>query len=389
MPSLDLYTVRIMTLITVLMSSLAIVLAWRTNRAVRGMPLFAMGFLSMSAGAIAGLTGAYTETTLAVALGALFRFGGIAMVGQSVRMFRGLRTWSPGALVALAATLAVLFTYWLHVQEIAGLRVGVLALSNAIIAADAAAVMFRDVPRADRLAYWSTGAVFAFVAVFMTLRAGFNISGAARVAAFSTTPVEIPATICSNVAFVGCAFGMLLASNSRLRHLAEMNALYDPLTSLPNRRLFQDRLVDAERRARESGASLGVIYLDLDDFKLINDTQGHQVGDELLRLVSRVMSKILRTSDCLARVGGDEFVILAEKVEGRSQLRTLAERVSAAIEKEHEVDGLTLTTRASWGVALFPEDGISAHDVMREADTEMYRTKRARRKAIEDAQVQS
>jgi diguanylate cyclase (GGDEF)-like protein len=146
-------------------------------------------------------------------------------------------------------------------------------------------------------------------------------------------------------------------------------------------------LFAAEQRALSQGHQLGVISLDLDGFKQINDTLGHEAGDELLRNVSVAMSRVLRTEDCLARIGGDEFVVLIEGVEGRSQVMTLAARLKGAVESQ-PLPGDPLTSmRASFGYAVFPEDGLSAHDVMREADSAMYHAKRRNRMAGQPAVV--
>jgi diguanylate cyclase (GGDEF)-like protein len=124
----------------------------------------------------------------------------------------------------------------------------------------------------------------------------------------------------------------------------------------------------------------------LDKFKLVNDTRGHQAGDDLLRSVSAAMAGVLRSSDCLARVGGDEFVVLVEDVEHRRQLDRLAERLSAAIEGISDAESGRMT-HASYGVAVFPEDGGSIQDVMRQADADMYQAKRRYRRAPEASKL--
>ena len=231
------------------------------------------------------------------------------------------------------------------------------------------------------MTHWPTGLVFAFVATYLAVRAAVALSDSGQAGFPSLIPIEIASTICSDIAFIGSAFGMLLASNARLMGEAEAMAHFDPLTNLPNRRLFFDRLLAAEQRAQATGSPLGLIYLDLDEFKLVNDTLGHQAGDELLRKVSAAMSRILRTGDCMARVGGDEFVVLVEDIEDRRELATLAERLKAAVETNTISGKLSEPARVSYGAAIFPDDGDSVHNVMREADTEMYLAKRQRRLA--------
>jgi diguanylate cyclase (GGDEF)-like protein len=168
---------------------------------------------------------------------------------------------------------------------------------------------------------------------------------------------------------------MLLASDTLLLCEAEKKALFDPLTNLPNRRLVLDRLLNAEHGALSAGRQLGVIYLDLDGFKLINDTYGHAVGDEFLCNVSLAMNRALSTSDCLARVGGDEFLVLVEQAESRGRVEDVAQRLKAIVENE-PIPGSAATMSVSYGIAIFPRDGENAHDVVREADLAMYQEKR-------------
>jgi diguanylate cyclase (GGDEF)-like protein len=279
--------------------------------------------------------------------------------------------------VGAAAAVFVAILYWTYVRENYGMRVAVISVALAALATDAAASMIRRVPAEDRAVYWPTGWAFAFAGVFLAVQAGAAFMG------YYTTylapmPIEVPLTICANVAYVGCGFGMLLVAHTRLRHTAERMAMFDPLTNLPNRRVLLDRLLEAEFRALGKGSQLGVIYLDLDGFKVVNDTMGHQAGDELLRGIGSAMLPVLGPGDCLARVGGDEFVALVEDVEGRAELTALAERLKAAVENQR-IPANGTRVRASYGIAIFPADGQSAHDVMREADSAMYDAKRQTR----------
>jgi diguanylate cyclase (GGDEF)-like protein len=160
-------------------------------------------------------------------------------------------------------------------------------------------------------------------------------------------------------------------------------ALIDPLTSLPNRRSFWERLMAAEAIALATNRKYGLIYLDLDDFKLINDLLGHDAGDDLLRRISVAMAGIVRSGDCLSRIGGDEFVVLMEDIHNRGEIEALAARLTAKVASEAISADYGTSVRVSCGIALFPEPGLSAHDAIREADAAMYREKRRRRMAEE------
>jgi len=152
------------------------------------------------------------------------------------------------------------------------------------------------------------------------------------------------------------------------------NALYDALTGLPNRRLFLDRLEHSLALWRRSKTPFVVIFLDLDGFKVINDSLGHQMGDRVLIEVGARIERELRSVDTGARFGGDEFAILLHDVEGADAL-LVVQRVQAGLAKVMDLDGHEFSIRASLGVATSVVEYTSAEDVLRDADTAMYRAK--------------
>jgi diguanylate cyclase (GGDEF)-like protein/PAS domain S-box-containing protein len=154
-------------------------------------------------------------------------------------------------------------------------------------------------------------------------------------------------------------------------------ALHDSLTGLPNRELFADRVRMAAARR---GGNLAVVYLDLDDFKLVNDSLGHAAGDKVLVEVGRRLQRLLRAGDTLARLGGDEFAILCEGV-GEQEMKRIADRVVAALEPPIEVAGRPVQQPASIGVAIHSRDGshVDAGSIIGDADLAMYRAKAAGR----------
>lgn len=164
-------------------------------------------------------------------------------------------------------------------------------------------------------------------------------------------------------------------------HEAELDrvAHHDVLTGLPNRRLLTDRLEQAIRHARRQGESLVVSYLDLDNFKPINDRWGHAAGDQVLVEVARRMQHSLRESDTLSRIGGDEFVLLLPALSAGSELDMVLDRLLEAINEPLAVDGGTATVSASLGLAVFPDDSEDADTLLRYADQAMYAAKAAGR----------
>jgi diguanylate cyclase (GGDEF)-like protein len=169
-----------------------------------------------------------------------------------------------------------------------------------------------------------------------------------------------------------------MAENRRLLVTVAHQALHDPLTGLANRALFTDRLDHAVQRHRRDLRPLALLFLDLDDFKLVNDSLGHPAGDDLLVRVAERLIGCLRTSDTVARLGGDEFAVLIE--EGADHPLLVADRVVEAFERPFTIDGHSLAVRPSIGLVSSPGAvaDISAESLLKQADVAMYAAKRGR-----------
>ena len=150
---------------------------------------------------------------------------------------------------------------------------------------------------------------------------------------------------------------------------------YDPLTELPNRRLLYDRLGMALEVARRHGTKVGVLFLDLDEFKEVNDTLGHSAGDDLLIELADRLDACVRGQDTVARLGGDEFILVASEVTATEDLAHLAQRVLESFREPVQVAGRSLYLGGSLGISIFPDDGADAETLVRNADAAMYRTK--------------
>lgn len=163
-----------------------------------------------------------------------------------------------------------------------------------------------------------------------------------------------------------------LKENERqIRHLA----YYDPLTGLPNRRLFYDRLSMAVAHAHRGRGRLAVLFVDLDHFKTINDTLGHAVGDQLLEAVAGKLKGCLREDDSVARTGGDEFLVLLPDVEDFEPVADVARRVIDSVAEPVFLQGRELVVGCSIGIAFYPEDGMDEEQLIKHADIAMYRAK--------------
>ena len=165
--------------------------------------------------------------------------------------------------------------------------------------------------------------------------------------------------------------GKTLRAAAEIEHLA----YHDTLTGLPNRRLFLDHLRLAVASAARAGRMVGVFFLDLDRFKVINDSLGHAIGDRVLRAVGDRIRSRVREGDTVARLGGDEFTILAPDVKGIDDLSAIARQVRDALKEPIVVDGRDLFVTASVGVSLFPTDAREPERLVEVADTAMYRAK--------------
>jgi diguanylate cyclase (GGDEF)-like protein len=176
-----------------------------------------------------------------------------------------------------------------------------------------------------------------------------------------------------NMLEVRLLYKQLEHSNRALQSLA----LHDALTGLPNRRLLMDRLSLAIAHARRNKCAMAVMYLDLDGFKQINDTLGHDAGDTLLGMVAARLVAAVRQEDTVARVGGDEFVIALWELRRGDEVAKLASKVIQAVSQPYSVQGRGVSITVSVGVSIYPTHGEDVETLMKNADLALYEAKRA------------
>ncbi len=162
------------------------------------------------------------------------------------------------------------------------------------------------------------------------------------------------------------------AMEDRMRHMAH----YDPLTELPNRALITDRLQQALIKARRDKTHMAVMFLDLDKFKPVNDNLGHDIGDLLLKQVSRRLQDSVRASDTVARIGGDEFVVLLPSIEQEIDATIVAEKILHALKQPFNISGHEIGISGSVGIAAYPEHGDDEKLLLINADIAMYHAKK-------------
>ncbi len=155
----------------------------------------------------------------------------------------------------------------------------------------------------------------------------------------------------------------------------DYQAHHDSLTGLANRTLFNDRLLKGIQKAKRKGSILALLFIDLDHFKEINDSLGHDIGDKVLEKVTAILQQVVRAEDSLSRLGGDEFTVLIEDLKKGEDASVLAKKIITALDKPLKIDNHELHITSSIGVSLFPDDGDSSQDLLKYADSAMYKAK--------------
>lgn len=170
-----------------------------------------------------------------------------------------------------------------------------------------------------------------------------------------------------------------LSESRESERAAVHDALHDEVTGLPNLALFNDRLRNAIAQADRHGWRLAVMFIDLDDFKVINDTHGDDVGDLVLSTVAQRLKSQVRSGDTVSRRSGDEFLLLMLEAKDRDNAAAFAEKLLARLAEPCEVDEVRLSVSASVGISMYPEDGKSATELLKSADLAMYAAKRQKK----------
>ncbi|MFV0421097.1 PAS domain S-box protein [Oleidesulfovibrio sp.] len=199
--------------------------------------------------------------------------------------------------------------------------------------------------------------------------------GHTRWLSVSVAPVRDNAGQTSNIVLVLEDITEQKRNEDHIRHLA----MHDGLTGLPNRRLFMDRLRYAVALNKRNGLRFAVLFIDLNDFKDINDSMGHEAGDQVLCVVAERLQQSLREVDTCARIGGDEFVVLLHNIKSADDLSNASERVAKAITTPIDINGVKRVVSGSIGIAVCPDDATDVDQIINHADHAMYRCKRNRK----------
>jgi diguanylate cyclase (GGDEF)-like protein len=370
---IDFYTLNIVTIANVLLAAIAILLVSLLNTGSHGLKRCMLACVLMVATfALYPIRTRVPGNTMIV-LTNLPLFAAAMLLLDGIRAFRGFDrlVWVYGV---LTVTYLAFFCWYLFIKDDVAARVLINGLAVGGVAVLVAFAMGVNVAHADRPVYWATAAGFAVHGIALMVRGVAALWGPTPVF-YHPTAIDVLNVATMNLSTLGCAFGLAMATNLQLQRRTEKLALYDSLTNLPNRRFFEERLEQADRRAMESGERIALLYCDLDDFKGINDTLGHEGGDYALRTVAERLRSILSVDVCLARMGGDEFVALVENAPSRESMYAMMERMLNGVDGEIWIGGKPVQLRISCGMAIFPEDVGNTSDLLRLADAGMYSMK--------------
>jgi diguanylate cyclase (GGDEF)-like protein len=372
-PVLDTFTLLVVTTANLIMAGLAMVLVARLRTGARGIgrcaascALFVLNMVFVPVRLASPGPLGILLTNLPLFAGAMCLLDGIVAFRERARPL-----W---LYVVLAAGYLPAFNWFLFAHDNFTARVVVHCLFLGTVMLIAAGVMYVDVPRTDRGVYWSTAAGFALYGLATLARAWVAVYQGPLVY-LGPSIIDLIGVATLNISTLSCAFGLSMATNLRLQRRTEQLALYDPLTRLPNRRFFEEKLELTQRKAIETGQRIALIYCDLDDFKEINDTLGHEAGDQALQIVAERLRGMVSSDVLVARIGGDEFVLLIENAWSRQGAQEIVRRLRVGASKELELAGRRVRLQISCGLAVFPEDVGSVSDLLRLADAGMYAMK--------------
>lgn len=199
--------------------------------------------------------------------------------------------------------------------------------------------------------------------------------------------IKLPLRHADGQIYALCGISTDITERKKAEEAIHHLAFYDPLTNLPNRRLLFERLQQALASSARSGLDGALLFVDLDNFKELNDTRGHETGDQLLTQIAQRLGDCIRENDTVARLGGDEFVLMLvglspSRPEALQQAEVVARKVQSVLEKPYSFNDFFYTSTASIGVAMFSEPGNSCQEIIKRADIAMYRAKAAGRNAV-------
>lgn len=321
--------------------------------------------------------------------GSLLLLPNLLLVLGALRLLDGLLRFRQSGGVPQAAAAAVLMgcllanAYWVYVAPQPLLQIAALSLSLGPLFLASAITAQRPVPSIERVSQLAASLPLAAFGASMLLRGAAGLAALMWPQGLPWPVVDAMILGISTPALIACAFGLAAMAVGHRQRVAEQLAMQDSLTMLPNRRQFEARFAHALRVAKRRGRQIGVIFIDLDDFKAINDRFGHQAGDEVLKTVGNRLAAVVRDTDCLARLGGDEFAVLLEDLGSEIEVWSCIKRYKGAVEGPLQLRGESLSLRISCGMAVADAATASLQQMMQRADGAMYRDKQSHASAAQ------
>jgi diguanylate cyclase (GGDEF)-like protein len=374
-PSFDITTLIFITIINLVVVGVHIGLAWYTNRPVPGFFKCGTSMAVVGIGLLGLLLRVVVPGKLVILIpNLLVAIGGTEMM-RGMRDFRGLNPGPGWAVHLLYLLYALVMAYGLWVHEDFALRSLVSGLFVGCTAFMTALTLAVRVPRGERAVLWPAALGYAVHGCVMFAWAILAGTGHGGDKLFLNIPIQILTVASTDLVLILGGFGLSAALNLRLRREIEGLAHYDSLTHLPNRRFFDTLFDEACRNALRHGRRLALVYMDIDDFKMVNDTLGHDAGDAALKLVAERLRPGLAGDDCLARLGGDEFVMLLQNVRSEAEVVERVRRMRGEVAREAVIAGRRMNLALSCGYALSAHGDESYYDLVRRADAAMYDAK--------------
>jgi diguanylate cyclase (GGDEF)-like protein len=366
------------TIVNLFTTGAMMLFIWNADRPGPGLTEIALGDILIGLGlAIAGLRNIVPSESV-IPLSHFAVFAGALLMLNGVRLFRGFGAL-PGWLNAAASvTYAAPLLYLTFVHDDMPARVMLSSAALGVMAVLMVVALLTDTPREDFRLYLFSATLMSFHALSLGLRVVWAFTHRENGIYVTGSPADYTAFITLNFMVTGCCVAIATASSRKLYHSTRKLALHDPLTKLPNRRMFEDRM--SELCKLETQTNTALIYIDVDDFKVINETFGHSGGDQVLKVIGERLMAGVAEMGLTVRLGGDEFVILLENVAARSAAFLVMDKAIRSIQTAMTVGDHCVRLKVSSGLALYPEDVKCLSDLTDVADQRMYRAKRLQRR---------
>ena len=369
--------------------SIALFFVWRVHSNIKGLLSWAIGMGLIAGGySLMSLRGIISPL-LSINFSNTLIFAGYVLFIRGIRDLRDMKrggAWEWGV-VAIAFLSSLYFNY---VRFDLNARIITYSAASALLMFRCSFLFLADATIGRRGAHLFTALSFFVLAIYLSFRIVWTFIDAGSVApdtSFLSPNAITEATIFLHVlVYPLLAIGLVILPGERVqteladeintRIAAEKNALHmarhDPLTKLPNRRLFDELGVLTLAAVRRNKRRLSVLFIDIDGFKAVNDTFGHEGGDQLLQMIAERLTMCVREMDVVARLGGDEFVILLAGQHDIAGPQMVAANIVTTIAESFEIDGGEARIGASIGIALYPDHGATIDELVKHSDSAMY-----------------